>query len=130
MKMSHGMVGYAKWVNFEYLYLLNVLAFRSKKSHSKHYMGKYVWKSNQKGCCQKWIEFKWIYPEDISNVMFSNVFFIFYIYFTPYKHAQTNKLQTHTKNNSISSAQSYMLTPLSLVPDHTTNPSPWTPRQT
>lgn len=35
--MSHGMVGYAKWVNFEHLYLLNVMTLRSTKSHSNHF---------------------------------------------------------------------------------------------
>ena len=46
--MSHGRVGgvlYAKWVNFEHLYSLNVLAFWSK-SHfqTTSAIGKYLWK--------------------------------------------------------------------------------------
>ena len=35
--MSHGRVRYAKCVNFEHLYLLNVLAFWSKKPLSDHF---------------------------------------------------------------------------------------------
>jgi hypothetical protein len=35
--MSDGMVGYAKWGNFEHLYLLNVLPFMSKKSFAEHF---------------------------------------------------------------------------------------------
>jgi hypothetical protein len=41
MKNKKHVVGYAKRVNFEHLYLLNVLAIRSKKSLSEHfYKGK------------------------------------------------------------------------------------------
>jgi hypothetical protein len=40
--MSHGRMGYAKWVFFEPLSLLNVLVFRFKKAIST--TGKHVWK--------------------------------------------------------------------------------------
>ena len=55
--------------NFEYLDLLDVLAFRSKKSLSDHFFhGQTCMESlvlNQKRCCQKVIEFIWIYPKVI-----------------------------------------------------------------
>lgn len=58
--MSHGTVGYAKGVNFEHLYSLNVFAFRFKKPLSERfYNGQGMGFVQTKGAMsKKGIEFK------------------------------------------------------------------------
>ena len=59
-----------KWVNFEYLYILNVLGFRSKKSLPAHFFPGQTCMEDffLKGCCQKVIEFKWMHLYSTSIV--------------------------------------------------------------
>jgi hypothetical protein len=66
------MMGYAKWVNFEHLYLLYVLAFRSRKSFSDLFFPfwfKQKFGLNQKGCCQRrdWIQMD--LPHNLLNII-------------------------------------------------------------
>ena len=59
--MSHGIVGCAKWVHVEHLYLLNVGPKRSLSEHL--YNGETCLEGCiqiKRGCCQKVTEFNWI----------------------------------------------------------------------
>ena len=57
--MSHGRMGYAKWVNYEDLYLLNVLAFMLKKLFSVHF---YHGQMHIESFVKKVIDIKWNDP--------------------------------------------------------------------